>query len=67
MVQWLRLHTPNERDPGSIPGQETGSHMPQLRARTLQLNVLHATSEDWRSSLSAATKTGAAEYISKSK
>ena len=29
--QWLRLHIPNERDPGSIPGQGTRSHMLQLR------------------------------------
>ena len=29
--QWLRLHIPNERDPGLIPGQGTRSHMLQLR------------------------------------
>ena len=26
MVQWLRFHIPNAEGPGSIPGQETGSH-----------------------------------------
>ena len=31
VVQWLRLHTPNAGDPGSIPGQGTRSHMPQLK------------------------------------
>ena len=31
VVQWLRLHAPNAGGPGLIPGQETGSHMPQLR------------------------------------
>ena len=34
VVQWLRLHAPNARSPGSIPGQGTGSHMPQLRLKT---------------------------------
>ena len=31
MVQWLRLHAPNAGGPGSIPGQGTRSHMPQLK------------------------------------
>ena len=31
VVQWLRLHAPNARSLGSIPGQGTRSHMPQLR------------------------------------
>ena len=35
-VQWLRLHTSNAGGPGSIPGQGTRSHMPQLRVRMLQ-------------------------------
>ena len=34
MVQWLRLHAPNARGLGSIPGQGTRSHMPQLRPGT---------------------------------
>ena len=39
VVQWLRLHTPNARGPGSIPGQETRSCMPQLK-------ILHAATKD---------------------
>ena len=31
VAQTLRRHTPNARGPGSIPGQGTRSHMPQLR------------------------------------
>ena len=31
VVQWLRLHVPNSGGPGSIPGQESRSHMPQLK------------------------------------
>ena len=32
MVQWLRLHAPKaEEGPGSTPGQQTRSHMSQLR------------------------------------
>ena len=37
VVQWLRLHTPNAGDPGSIPGQGSRSHMLQLRVCMLQL------------------------------
>ena len=31
VVQWLRLCSPNEGGPGSIPGLGTRSHVPQLR------------------------------------
>ena len=31
--------------PGSIPGQGTGSHMPELRAHVPQLKILHATTK----------------------
>ena len=31
VIQWLRLHAPKARDPGSIPGQGTRSHMSQLK------------------------------------
>ena len=34
MVRWLRLHTPNVGVLGSIRGQGTRSHMPQLRPGT---------------------------------
>ena len=36
MVQLLRLCTPNAGDLGSTPGQETRSHMLQLRVHMLQ-------------------------------
>ncbi|TEA38361.1 hypothetical protein DBR06_SOUSAS110229, partial [Sousa chinensis] len=42
VVQWLRLHAPNARDLGSIPGLGTRSHMPQLRVFMLQLKISHA-------------------------
>ena len=31
MAQWLRFRAPQAGGPGSIPGQGTISHMPQLR------------------------------------
>ena len=34
VVQWLRLHDPNAGDSGSIPGQGTRSHRPQLKKPT---------------------------------
>ena len=37
VVQWLGLSAPNAEGPGSVPGQETRSHMPQLRLCMLQL------------------------------
>ena len=39
VVQWLRLRIPNSGSLGSIPGQGTRSHMPQLRG-------LHASAKD---------------------
>ena len=36
-VQWLRLHAPNAGGLSSIPGQETRSHMLELRVHILQL------------------------------
>ena len=45
VTQWLRLRTPNAGDPGSIPGQGTRSHMPQLRVCMLQLKTPHAASK----------------------
>ena len=41
VVQWLRLHAANAGDPGWIPGQETRSHMVQLRVHVLQ-KIPHA-------------------------
>ena len=45
VVQWLTLCFPNARALGSIPGQETKSHEPQLRVLILQLkkNNPHVT------------------------
>ena len=40
-VQWLRLCAPSAVAPGSIPGQETSSHMLQLRVHMLQQKTLH--------------------------
>ena len=37
MVQWLRVRTPEAGSPGSIPGQGTRSHWPQLRVCLPQL------------------------------
>ena len=34
VFQWLTLHVPNAGYPGSIPGQGTRFHIPQLRPRT---------------------------------
>ena len=43
VVQWLRHHAPNAGDMGSIPGQGTIAHMPQLSFHTLQLKMPHGT------------------------
>ena len=45
VVQWLRLCTPNSGGLGSIPGQGTRSHMPQLRVRMPQLKIPHAATK----------------------
>ena len=42
MVQGLKLHIPNVAGPGSISGQGTRSHRPQLRVCKLQLKIPHA-------------------------
>ena len=57
VVQWLRLSTPNARGLGSIPGQGTRSHVPQLKnphataKRSYMLHrrwkMLYATSKTW--------------------
>ena len=38
-IQWLRISSPNAGGPGSIPGQGTRSHMPQLK-------ILRATTKN---------------------
>ncbi|TEA14718.1 hypothetical protein DBR06_SOUSAS3110025, partial [Sousa chinensis] len=45
VIPWLRLRAPNAGGPGSIPGQGTRSHMPQLRVHILQLKILCATTK----------------------
>ena len=45
VVQWSRLQAPNAGSPGSIPGQGTGSHIPQPRVHPLQLKILPATTK----------------------
>ena len=55
VVQWLRLQS-QCRGPGTIPGQGTRFHKPQLTARMLQLKTLHT-----------ATKTNAAKLKKKRK
>ena len=52
-VHCLRLHAPNAGGPGSIPGQVTRSHMPQLSVHMPQLKILHAATKI----LHATTKT----------
>ena len=42
VIQGLRLCTDNAGGLGSIPGQGTRSHMPQLWVCMLQLKILHA-------------------------
>ena len=42
VVRWLRLHTPNAGGLGSIPGQGTRSHRPQIRVCRLRLKNPHA-------------------------
>ena len=39
VVWWLRLGASNSGDLGSVPGQGTRSHMPQLRVPMLQLKL----------------------------
>ena len=43
VVQWLRLHTPSAGGLGSIPGQGTRSHMPQLKIPYAAARAPHAT------------------------
>ena len=45
VVQWLRCNIPNAGHPGSISGQGTRSHMPQLRDYMPQLKVPHAVTK----------------------
>ncbi|TEA30926.1 hypothetical protein DBR06_SOUSAS7010034, partial [Sousa chinensis] len=42
VVQWLRFHAPSAGGPGLIPGQGTGSCMPQLRISQAAIKTPHA-------------------------
>ena len=44
MVQWPRFCASSSGDPGSIPGQETTSHMSQLRFHMPQLKIVQLLS-----------------------
>ena len=44
-VEWLRLQASNGRGSGSIPGQGTRFHMPQLSIHMPQLKTLPATTK----------------------
>ena len=50
VIQWLTLWAPRAGGLGSIPGQETRSHMPQLK------NILHATVKTWHSPINLKKK-----------
>ena len=54
VVQWLRLSVPSAGGLGSLPGQGTRSHKPQLRVHRPGLNIPHATTKI--KTPSAATK-----------
>ena len=51
VVQCLSLCAPSAGSPGSIPGQETRSHMPQLRIHTWQRKIPHAATKARRSQI----------------
>ena len=54
VVQWLRFWAPTAEGTGSIFGQGTRSHMPQLRAYMLQhatTKMLYATNENQHSQI----------------
>ena len=42
VAQWLRLRVPNAGGLGSIPGQGTRSHMPQLKIPYAATKIPHA-------------------------
>ena len=42
VVQWLRLHAPNARGPGSIPGWQSRPHMLQLKFLSAKTKAQHS-------------------------
>ena len=71
VVQGLRHHTPSAGGPGSIPGQGTWYHMPQLRVCVPRLKILHAATKDYicrdeeERFQVPQLRPGAAKYINK--
>ena len=53
VVQWLRLCAASTGGPGSIPGQGTRSHMPQLKIPHAATKNLHVITKEC---LNAPTK-----------
>ena len=50
-ILWLRLRAPNAGGPSSIPGQGTGSHMPQVTICMPQSKIPHATTKTQQSQI----------------
>ena len=49
VIQWLKFHSPNAGGQGSIPGQGTRPHMPQLE-------IPHAAAKNWSSQINKYLK-----------
>ena len=54
MVQWLRLHTPNARGPGSIPSQGLIPHSPTKSLNALK--ILGDATKTWNSQINSKKK-----------
>ena len=67
VVQWLTLPAPNASGPGSIPGQETRFHMPQLRVHMLQPQIQCAKMKSKDSNQDPTPKPGKYINIKKKK
>ena len=48
VIQWLRLCTPNTGGLGSIPGQGTRSHKPQLKSLHAMTATWHCQTNTWK-------------------
>ena len=65
MVQWLRLHAPNARGPGFIPGQGTRSHMPHGMAKRIIIKIIGEFVNNWKSNSTLLNNPLVKEKISK--
>ena len=65
MVQWLRLHTPNARGPGLMPGQGIWSHMCNSSSHMLQWRseILHVATRTWRNRINIFLKEKRKETV----